>query len=77
MDPVSYNQRTTTLKGVAKVNDMIDEGQGAISRKKQILHRLVKRNVVSQVENCEKSKSNAKNRFILIKNEIVEISNIT
>ena len=30
-DSVSYDQRTTTLKGVEKVNDMIGEGQGAIS----------------------------------------------
>ncbi len=28
---VSYDQRTNTLKGVEKVNDMIDEGQEAIS----------------------------------------------
>ena len=31
--PVSYDQRTTTLKGVEKVNDMIGEGQEATSSK--------------------------------------------
>ena len=35
--PVSYDQRTTTLKGVEKVNDMIGEGQEAISSKNEPL----------------------------------------
>ncbi len=68
---VSYDQRTTTLKGVEKVNDMIDEGQEAISFKKRALRRLVKSFSIPKLNKCEMSKPNDKNRFILIK-EVVE-----
>ncbi len=77
---VSYDQRTTTLKGVEKVNDMIDGGQGAISFKTSP-SAIGQKFFDSQVEKCEMLKSNDKNRFILIKeivekNEIVDISKI-
>ena len=66
--PVSYDQRTTTLKGVEKVNDMIDEGQEAISSKtnlsamkdrrrslrKRTSQRLVKRVLIPKLKNVKK-----------------------
>ena len=51
--PVSYDQRTTTLEGVEKVNDMIDEGQEAISSKTN-LSAIGQKGFDSQVEKCEK-----------------------
>jgi hypothetical protein len=47
--PVSYDQRTTTIKGVEKVNDMIDEGQEAISSKTN-LSAIGQKGFDSQVE---------------------------
>ena len=47
--PVSYDQRTTTLKGVEKVNDMIGEGQEAISSK-TYLSTIGQKGFFSQVE---------------------------
>jgi hypothetical protein len=63
--PVSYDQRTTTLKGVEKVNDMIGEGQEAISSK-TYLSAIGQKFLIPKLKNVKMSKSNYKNRFILI-----------
>ena len=55
-DSVAYNQRTTTLKGFANVNDTIDEGQAAKKENRTRLS-LVKSFFLSQVEKCEMSGS--------------------
>ncbi len=57
--PVSYEQRTTTLKGFKKVNDMIGEGQEAISSK-IYLSAIGQKGFDSQVEKCEKSQNQIK-----------------
>jgi hypothetical protein len=54
--PVSYDQRTTTLKGVEKVNDMIGEGQGAISFEKRTSQRLVKSFLIPKLKNVKNVK---------------------
>ena len=54
--PVSYDQRTTTLKGVEKVNDMIGEGQGAISFEKRTSQRLVKSVLIPKLKNVKNVK---------------------